>query len=348
MKRIISPLLALSLLFSLSVAALAAAGSSEDPLISESYITDTYKPGITAAVREAIEKQLGGLLTDRSSGFTGGSDTGSFKLHNLGAGATIGLSFGDSVIMSSGEALISVKEGTVLDLTAGKEIDTNTRLVTGSRYFAAEGSSAVVTATSAGFFLCDGEVEITQGQGSAATFSDVSPSHWAFVEIEALSSRGIVNGRGDGSFGISLNMTRADFVTVLGRMHGVDANSGGSTAFADVNAAEYYAPYVAWASVAGIVTGYSDTAFGPKDSITREQMAAIIIRYTSYAGIELPTNQGSGSFSDDARISLWAYDMVYAARNAGLIRGKDGNLFDPAGTAGRAEISVIIYRLLQI
>ena len=77
--------------------------------------------------------------------------------------------------------------------------------------------------------------------------------------------------------------------------------------FADVESGAWYAGAVRWAGSDGIVSGYSDAALGPNDSITREQLAPILYRYAQSKG------QGfTGSwmflpdYPDAADVSEWA------------------------------------------
>ncbi|OPX89830.1 MAG: hypothetical protein A4E53_01345 [Pelotomaculum sp. PtaB.Bin104] len=65
------------------------------------------------------------------------------------------------------------------------------------------------------------------------------------------------------------------FVTVLGRLAGVDERAYTGAGFRDVPACEWYSAYVEWASQKGIVNGYGEGIFGLNDFITREQMAAV-------------------------------------------------------------------------
>lgn len=53
----------------------------------------------------------------------------------------------------------------------------------------------------------------------------------------------------------------------------------GGTDFPDVASTAYYADATRWASANGIVSGYPNGNFGPNDSITRQQFAAILWRY---------------------------------------------------------------------
>ena len=47
---------------------------------------------------------------------------------------------------------------------------------------------------------------------------------------------------------------------------------------------DYAASAVAWALENGIITGYTDSTFRPRNQITRAEMAAIMVRY--YNSIE--------------------------------------------------------------
>ncbi len=54
-----------------------------------------------------------------------------------------------------------------------------------------------------------------------------------------------------------------------------------------------------------IVEGYGDSNFGPEDSITREQYAAILYRYTQFKGYDLTANADISSFNDASQVSDW-------------------------------------------
>lgn len=66
--------------------------------------------------------------------------------------------------------------------------------------------------------------------------------------------------------------------TVLWRMAGSPVVSD-ALLFADVADETWYTESVRWASVVGIVGGYSDGTFGPDDAVTREQLAAMLMRF---------------------------------------------------------------------
>ncbi len=179
----------------------------------------------------------------------------------------------------------------------------------------------------------------------AGSFGDVSGSAWYYSAVDFVTRRGLFQGTSDGVFSPNVGMTRAMFITVLGRYAGVDAGSWvGGHAFSDVPSGSYYAGYAAWAYERGIIEGDgSSDVFSPNKSITREQVCTILARFASAMGISLG-GSSSVSFTDDGSISGWARDSVYALSRAGIVQGRDTGAFDPRGCASRAEAAAIIQR----
>ncbi|MCB6365975.1 S-layer homology domain-containing protein [Intestinibacillus massiliensis] len=187
----------------------------------------------------------------------------------------------------------------------------------------------------------------TADEADAAGFTDVA-NHWAKGAIDYVVSSGLFTGASATRFEPEAAMTRGMFVTVLGRM--ADAKGDGAAAakaFADVAADAYYAPYVAWASENGIVTGTDPGRFDPEAPVTREQMAAILARYIGKSGLELAGKGDKAAFADDGSISAYAKDAVYEMRGTGVISGKPGNRFDPQGVAVRAEVAALMQQFAQ-
>jgi len=114
----------------------------------------------------------------------------------------------------------------------------------------------------------------------ANTFADVKESDWFYNAVQYVLANGIFMGTGSNTFDPAGSMTRGMFVTVLGRMAGVDTqNYAGESDFRDVPAGQYYAPYVKWAFKYGITNGTGNGRFSPDELINREQMAALFVRY---------------------------------------------------------------------
>ena len=73
----------------------------------------------------------------------------------------------------------------------------------------------------------------------------------------------------------------------------------------------------------------------------------MIVNYAKFAGLKLTDKVSEISFADSNNISGWAAEEVSIAQKAGLIQGKERNNFDPQGTATRAEVAVILQRLIE-
>ena len=172
------------------------------------------------------------------------------------------------------------------------------------------------------------------------SFSDVDSSHWAYNSVMSLASKGIVNGYEDKTFKPSGNVTRAEFVCALMRALGI-AEAGYDGRFSDVNAADWHSGYIAAAIEKGIINGFEDATFAPGDMITREQIAVIISKALSLA------NTTELAFADTADIGEWASDAVSKVAADGIMQGRDGNLFAPKANATRAEMAVLLDRILQ-
>lgn len=181
----------------------------------------------------------------------------------------------------------------------------------------------------------------------APAFTDIT-GHWAADNILFVASRGLLSGTSDTTFSPNTGMTRGMFVTALGRLAGINPDSYNTGKFTDVKADAYYAPYVNWAAQTGIVEGVTAITFAPDTNINREQMAVIMANYAKKLGYDLPRTLKAVTFADNANISSWAKDAVRAMQQAGILAGKNGNKFDPKGTATRAEVATVLRRFVEI
>lgn len=208
-------------------------------------------------------------------------------------------------------------------------------LVTGIR----EGNATVYAFTAGGKQF--DSVTIQVGTAELGWFTDVPANAWFYEAVKYVTGQGLFNGVSDTSFAPGLPMTRAMFVTVLGRMDGGELT--GKNIFTDVPADTWYTQSVAWAAGEGIVNGTGDGKFSPDAQITREELCVMLMRYAQYAGIQVGGITQT-AFQDQAKISSWAKSAVETLASAGLIQGKEGNVFDPKGTATRAEVATILMR----
>ncbi|MFD2116105.1 InlB B-repeat-containing protein [Paenibacillus yanchengensis] len=180
------------------------------------------------------------------------------------------------------------------------------------------------------------------------TFTDMT-NHWAQQAVETLASKLIVNGKSATKFYPNGNVTRAEFASMLVRGLGLVPAANSTAAFTDVAADKWYAQEVNTAVQYGLVNGVGNNKFAPTDSITREQMAVMIMNAVATVE-ETSLNEASNgvlaSYKDGEKVSKFAKAAVQAAIEAKLMTGKSGALLAPQETANRAEAATMLQRLL--
>lgn len=176
-------------------------------------------------------------------------------------------------------------------------------------------------------------------------------NHWAKDEVKVTTARHITQGMTPDSYQPDGNVTRAQFAALLVRALKLPKAPYGGM-FKDVGPDKWYALEVEAAARAGIVEGH-DGLFNPEASITREQMATMLVRALRYiGGYTTPpiTMDGNGNtserFTDQGEIASWAVGHVEEAIHRGLMQGMGDGSFAPRQTATRAQAAVVIYRLL--
>lgn len=173
-------------------------------------------------------------------------------------------------------------------------------------------------------------------------FVDVFETDTYYDAVAFVYENGLFNGVSLKEFAPDTTMTRAMFVTVLGRLAGVDADVYTETTFTDVVVGEWYAPYVEWAASAGIVNGYGNGTFGVDDEITVEQAVVILARYAEYAGIDTDDGAELDDYSDADEVADWAVEQMEWIVDRGIYEGMNGKL-EPKTPAKRSLIAKLLY-----
>ncbi|MFI3175040.1 MAG: S-layer homology domain-containing protein [Bacillota bacterium] len=178
------------------------------------------------------------------------------------------------------------------------------------------------------------------------TYTDIG-THWASEHIAFVIAEGLFAGTSDTEFSPDNQMTRAMFVTVLGRIDGAELPKT-TTPFADVGQNTWYTDSVGWAVSQGITSGTSATTFAPNNNVTREQMAVFLQNYVKAFDLTLPVVEDMEIFADDLEMSGWAKEAVYVMQQADIINGKGSGNFDPKGLATRAEVATMIRKFVEV
>ncbi|WP_161601366.1 S-layer homology domain-containing protein [Paenibacillus luteus] len=164
--------------------------------------------------------------------------------------------------------------------------------------------------------------------------------HWAEANIVELIKLGAISGYPDHTFKPNNKITRAEFVSVLVKAFNIEPKDG--KVYADT-ANHWAKTAISTAAEQGIVNGFSETTFGPNEPITREQMAAMIVK-----AAKLPLVTEGKTFTDSSDISAWATSSVATASSKGLIGGYENGSLKPKGNATRAEAVTVILKAISI
>ena len=190
----------------------------------------------------------------------------------------------------------------------------------------------------------------TQTAGTTAAkpenpFTDVKSGSWYEAAVLYARANGFFDGTSATTFEPDGPMTRAMFVTVLGRMAGVEAaDYAGATDFSDVAEGTWYAPFVKWAARYGITTGTGNGKFSPDGRITREEMAVFFVRYfETFDAMPKADTTVTTKPADLDEVSSWAQDAVLKLWALGLLNG-DGKSFVPKDKATRAQTATLCER----
>lgn len=177
-------------------------------------------------------------------------------------------------------------------------------------------------------------------------FSDVSESDWFYKGVSYVVENGMMNGVGDDQFAPNAPLTREMLAVVLYNME-KQPESTGVNPFADVKADMWYTDAIVWANANGIVAGYDDSTFGLGDSITREQLAAILYRYAQMKGYDVTEKADLTGYADSTAISGYAVEAMQWANANGIVNGMTATTLAPQGTATRAQVATMLMNFCE-
>lgn len=191
------------------------------------------------------------------------------------------------------------------------------------------------------------DVDDNKPVATQKNFSDVHDvNHWGAEAISFMCEKGFMLGVTDELFAPDDDITRGMFITVLYRMEN-EPETSFEAAFKDIEKGFYYEAAIAWGTENGIILGYDEETYAPDDSITREQMAAIIQRYAAFKGLDTTASE-EASYKDSDDISEYAKTAVAWNTEAGTLQGNEDGTFAPQSNATRAEAAAVFMRVFNL
>lgn len=168
--------------------------------------------------------------------------------------------------------------------------------------------------------------------------------------ILILANKGIINGKDKEVFSPRLNMTRAEFATIIVKALNLDLIEANK--FKDVQSKDWFYKYVGTANENGIVNGISEGYFNPNGNISKEEAVSMIVRGISLKGLD--TNISSdgardilSQFDDYMVVNNWSRSSLAYAYYNKILDDSSMNI-NPKGICNRAEIAEMIYNMLAL
>ena len=337
---------ALALLVLLGCVMTGSAGSQSDPLVSRSYLNETFFAGLKAYVTRWVAQSTQGLYNGAAQmGQTSSADgwiTSSGFVPGEGeSGDTITLTTGSGLIWTAGSGAVS--SGVLVDATAGTELGTGKALAAGHRYLA--GSDAVVVASSqSAQWMAEGKWRLGTG-GTVVVplrFTDVPESQWYYEDVRFVVENGLFTGVSDTQFQPGTTMQRNMMATVLHRL-AKEPEVDYSAVFSDVPDGKWYTNGIIWCAQTGIVSGMGGGRFAPGQTVTRQQIAVMLYNYAVRTGRSAVERGDMSAFSDAGTVASWATDAMSWAVGVGILNGSGGKLL-PGDGAQRAQVAAMLHR----
>ena len=175
-------------------------------------------------------------------------------------------------------------------------------------------------------------------------YEDVE-NHWAKDSVMYIVDTQVMSLINDNEFMPNKYITRAEFITTLGRTENIDTMDRKVKNFKDVEETKFYAPYVAWAEENEILANEKENKFRPNDLITREEAAVMLAGYLENVRGEILI-AGNG-IKDLDKISTWAQDRVMLVLCSEYINGRNDGTFDPNAGMTRAELATLLTRMIK-
>lgn len=174
------------------------------------------------------------------------------------------------------------------------------------------------------------------------TFSDVASTDWFYTYVRDLALANIISGYTDGTFKPQNSITRAEFAKVIVLATG-NIPSTASSSFPDVASSHWARGYIERAKELGFMTGYPDGAFRPDSSISRQEIAKVVV----LANGSTPATAYRAAFTDVPE-SLWSWPYVIKAADLGIVSGYPNGEFRPVNAATRAEAAKMVKTMIDV
>lgn len=177
-------------------------------------------------------------------------------------------------------------------------------------------------------------------------FEDIDDVAWAKEAIDVLYAKDVINGRSETVFAPNDNVTREEFVKMACELFGF-TNNQATSSFEDVSPDDWFYHYVASAQERGLVNGISESMFGSRTPLTRQDLVTFAYRFAIAANVDFNNKAPYIPFYDHNLVADYAKEALQTLASCEIVSGKEGNLFYPKEYCTRAETAKILYGIYK-
>jgi hypothetical protein len=176
-----------------------------------------------------------------------------------------------------------------------------------------------------------------------AAFPDVPANHAFCPEIAWAKTSNVAEGFADGGFHPSAEVTRQAMAAFLTRIAGAAPAACTQAPFSDVPKTHPFCAEIAYAKSRGWTTGFSDGTYRPGASITRQAMAAFLLRVTGFS----PSSCATTPFTDVPISNTFCAAIQWDKLN-GVVNGFGDGTYRPSATVTRQAMAAFLYRVALV
>ena len=128
----------------------------------------------------------------------------------------------------------------------------------------------------------------------------------------------------------------------------------GVPSFADIKATDWYAGYLKLGEDQGLLRGFPDRTFRPRNPISRVEAAAIVVRALGLSEAAKEWSDKNVGFEDYEKIPAWANGPVAAvtmltktSTGQPIMQGTKDNKFDPNSALRRDQAALVVQRIID-
>lgn len=200
----------------------------------------------------------------------------------------------------------------------------------------------LMTAVSSAFLLSAAAAPITAGHVAAASnFKDVPAGAFYEKAVNNLSEKGVIGGYSDGTFKPGKSVTRAEAAKMLAFDLGLAKPTATSSNFTDVKKNDWFYEPVTSLAQAGGISGFQNGTFQPNKTITRAEMASMLVKAFS---LEENAEASKAQFTD-VNPNSWYASAVQTLFGNKITSGKSATKFAPNDPVTRGEIAAFIQKV---